>query len=140
MNSQLMQVVYISNSSRRFSDAKLADMLGDFRRNNERHNITGLLIYFKQSFLQIFEGPKESVEKLWRNIRNDERHVLVTRIHYRKIDSRMFSEWSMAFENVEHDSDVYVDGHVRLLQAERALSTNSQDEIVKLISAFKKSS
>jgi hypothetical protein len=136
MNGQLMQIAYTSNSAREFSEARLAEMLSDFRRNNERDNITGLLIYYRQSFLQVFEGPKERVEQLWRHIRNDERHVLVTRIYHRAIDCRVFGEWSMAFENLDNDVDLYLDGFTRLLSENSVNKSTPQNDIETLIKNF----
>ncbi len=136
MPNDLMQIVYTSNGTRNFSDANLADMLINFRSSNEKNGISGLLIYYKQSFLQVFEGPAAAVEQLWVNIRSDPRHVLVNKLHYRSIEQRMFGKWSMAYDNFSNAEDVFVDGFIKLLDIDNRADKVPESEVQFLIKAF----
>ncbi|MGX5201177.1 BLUF domain-containing protein [Aliikangiella sp. IMCC44632] len=98
MNINFLQKAYISVASNDYSEGELIDMLSEFKKNNERNAISGILVYFNGTFCQVFEGPSEAVEHLWNNIKQDKRHNLVTEILNRSITDRMFSNWTMAFK------------------------------------------
>jgi hypothetical protein len=98
VNHNIQQIVYISVASKDFSDNELIEMLAEFRKSNEKTKISGILVYFNGSFCQVFEGPSEKIEQLWKNIQEDKRHNLVTEIINREVADRMFSNWTMAFK------------------------------------------
>lgn len=51
---------------------------------------------------QVLEGPPKDVERLWDQIRKDERHlVLEDSIRRRCIAAREFENWSMGLDEVD---------------------------------------
>jgi Sensors of blue-light using FAD len=67
------------------------------RRKNEQLDITGCLISARTRFAQILEGPADSVAELRRCISDDYRHFGVTTIDVGQLETRRFSEWSLAY-------------------------------------------
>jgi Sensors of blue-light using FAD len=67
------------------------------RRKNEQLDITGCLISARTKFAQILEGPAEAIAELRRCISGDHRHVGVTTIDVGQLETRRFSEWSLAY-------------------------------------------
>ena len=61
-------LVYCSVATQKMTDKHLKSLLVKTRQNNQRRNITGLLLYLDPYFLQILEGDKNDVESLFHKI------------------------------------------------------------------------
>jgi len=93
----LIQLVYISRATRLMSADDLLDLLEVSRTRNSEAGITGLLVYYGETFMQLLEGDGAPVGALYdvicRDPRNTQNHVL----YESKIQVREFADWSMAF-------------------------------------------
>jgi hypothetical protein len=78
-----------------FDAAMLAGLLTTSRRNNMRDNITGALICRHDLYLQLIEGPPDSIDALYTRIATDDRHLDVMLLTVRDVAMRMFPEWAM---------------------------------------------
>jgi len=57
-----------------------------------------MMIYHRGEFVQILEGTKESVEKVYQKfISPDPRHTAINKVHENTISHRSFNQWSMGF-------------------------------------------
>ncbi len=99
--TQLYRVVYTSRNLMEGSEAELdaaiADVLATSQRNNARVGVTGALLFNKQAFAQVLEGPRAHVETTFERIQCDARHGDVTVLECAPAESRVFPNWSMAF-------------------------------------------
>ena len=93
-------LVYISFASGGLEEKELSEILELSRRNNQQLDITGLLLYAEGNIIQILEGDKDEVEALYKKIGQDERHERITRLFAGHSDSRIFTEWSMAYQRM----------------------------------------
>lgn len=68
-------------------------------QQNPRHEITGCLVYdsVRHTFIQLFEGPEEAVDQLYRNICSDTRHDNLYLLHRGTIGKRSFPDWHMRY-------------------------------------------
>lgn len=98
-------IVYTSESTSNNTDINktLNDISKKARINNKNLDITGLLFYHNQRFVQILEGNKESLEKLLKIIEKDKRHQNIERIIDEKVDKRGFKEWNMDSFNISEN-------------------------------------
>ena len=96
----MRQLLYASNTSRDVSQDVLDDILAASRRNNPRDGITGMLLYVEGGFMQVLEGGRETVNRLYARIANDPRHQDVTLLSYQEIDERRFASWTMGHVNI----------------------------------------
>ncbi|MCW2275538.1 blue light sensor protein [Rhodoblastus acidophilus] len=78
-------------------DEALRDILAAARRNNPRMGVTGALMFTADSFVQVIEGPRAAVERLFQTIRSDTRHDGATLLSFGPVAERAFPHWSMAF-------------------------------------------
>lgn len=99
----LYELLYTSTSARDMDECALLDLLIEARDINTRLEITGLLVYQQQSFLQLLEGEKEQVLDVYSRICTDSRHTDVTTVFEEGIEFRCFSDWSMAYLLREDD-------------------------------------
>ncbi len=62
---------------------------------NAALGVTGVLCVNGRTFVQVLEGGREAVNRVYTAIARDERHEDVTLIAYDRIDERRFAHWSM---------------------------------------------
>ena len=95
--NKIVQLAYCSTSNRMLTTQELDGLLSVAVSNNEKAQITGMLIYSGGSFFQWLEGPAETVDNLFKKIVLDERHRNCTVILREGATERSFSRWAMAY-------------------------------------------
>ncbi len=63
----MLSLIYVSSSTRAFSDADLVALLEQSQEKNARLDITGMLLYKDGNFMQVLEGPDDAVRQLFRD-------------------------------------------------------------------------
>ena len=124
MQSKLKRVIYVSEKTD-VSDNTLKDIIASSKKNNPEENVTGCLLSGSNSFLQLLEGPKDVIDKLYSKISKDNRHKNVVTLRYEKIDERLFLSWSMKlapFENMEWSNEDFNSGNFLNITSEEALN------------------
>jgi len=111
----LYQLIYVSSAIRSIGDPELAHILRGSRRHNLARNVTGMLLYHESLFLQVLEGPKQEVLKLYARIERDARHVNARVLHRGEIEERSFRSWSMGFYKTTASSPAELEGFMDLL-------------------------
>ncbi|MBJ6143474.1 BLUF domain-containing protein [Hymenobacter sp. BT559] len=91
-------IIYLSRASAPLSDDQLHDLLLQARTRNAALEVTGLLLYGNQQFMQVLEGEEEAVRTIYESIKGDPRHQNVTAYADKAIEQRAFEGWAMAFE------------------------------------------
>jgi hypothetical protein len=97
-------MVYVSSAVNLFSDQELEELLKTSRTKNEAVEVTGMLLYKDGNFMQLLEGPKDAVEKVFEKIEKDQRHRGIIRLLHETSADRNFGDWSMGFQKLDHDS------------------------------------
>ncbi len=93
----IVRLIYVSRMTEACDTVALHKILEISREKNVQNDITGILCYDPQYFLQCLEGPQAAVNELYANIARDDRHARVTLLEYRDAEQRHFGDWSMAF-------------------------------------------
>lgn len=96
----MITLIYGSTATSRMSDSELLEILKKARENNQKLNITGMLLYYDNNFLQVLEGEEDKVTDLFAKIRTDPRHQGVMVYVKHPISKRQFGNWEMGFVNV----------------------------------------
>lgn len=60
-----------------------------------------MLIYLPDLFIQMIEGPKAEILRLYRNIEQDNRHYRVVLLKEGPVHHRRFPDWSMGVDDHE---------------------------------------
>lgn len=100
-NSQIFQLRYISTVNDGVGVEELPRILDSARRINRRNDITGLLLFNGERFLQLLEGQEQAVRETFARISSDPRHRGVALLGTTASDCRAFAEWDMAYELVK---------------------------------------
>ena len=96
----MYSLIYRSVAIDSFDKPLIYKMLSDAREYNLAHGITGCLLYHKGQFIQLLEGEEKEVISLFNRIKLDERHASVELLEEEEIGERIFSKWSMAFQDM----------------------------------------
>ncbi|MCG8385486.1 MAG: BLUF domain-containing protein [Cytophagales bacterium] len=94
-------LIYVSQATRPFTTDELKELARMCYQNNIDRDITGMLVYLENKFLQVLEGTKEEVQGLFSSISQDPRHKKVSVLIEGEISQRNFPKWSMGFKAVD---------------------------------------
>jgi hypothetical protein len=99
----MYHLVYISQARENMTLTTLVVLLMQARALNERHQVTGALVYGAGQFMQVMEGEEAVVKDLYARVAQDARHYDVRTLAEGPIATRSFGQWSMAFGQVAAD-------------------------------------
>jgi hypothetical protein len=92
----LIRLIYVSKAV----DAQTGTLTDSILRKahawNTQNAITGVLCEGQGVFLQVLEGERSAVTRLYARIAADPRHTALELIHCESIAARRYGEWSMA--------------------------------------------
>lgn len=97
------QLMYVSAATHEVNSQVLEQILEVSRRNNPQDDVTGLLLYIDGGFLQILEGPRDSIYRVYQRIARDPRHDSHCILLDRETDCRLFPGWTMGFDRITSD-------------------------------------
>jgi len=92
-----MFLVSLTYTSEMTVNTDFTDILEVSRINNERDDITGVLLFCNNNVVQCLEGSREAVNTTYARIARDKRHQNPLLIDYRIISTRLFCKWSMGY-------------------------------------------
>jgi hypothetical protein len=91
-----VRVLYVSRSVGPQTGTVTANILADCEAHNAAHGITGVLCQGQGLYLQVLEGERAEVNRLYNRILKDPRHHDVQMLSFEEIDRRRYPGWSMA--------------------------------------------
>jgi hypothetical protein len=127
-------LVYVSTAKRLLNDDELLDILKVARAKNKENNITGMLLYSQGTFIQVLEGEKASVDRIFKNIELDNRHKNIIILINGTINERNFADWSMAFASVNANTLQEFEGFLN--PSDPNFLGNNNHTTVSMLAAF----
>lgn len=97
----LVRLLYASRPTEQNASSLVEDILKSCRENNPQHGITGVLCFSELAFLQLIEGERMAINRVYAQIVHDRRHTDVSLLHYEEITERLFGSWTMGQVNLE---------------------------------------
>jgi hypothetical protein len=97
----LVRLMYASRAAAGMGPEELSAILRQSRSANPTHGITGVLCYSEAGegregiFLQVLEGGRGAVNRLYNRIAADARHRHAELMLYEEISERRFAGWAM---------------------------------------------
>ncbi len=91
-------LIYRGTPTVNLSDEEIEALLVKARRENQAHEVTGMLLCFPKMYIQLIEGPEEKIRQLYKNIQNDKRHNNVHILKEGYEEKRFFPKWAMGFD------------------------------------------
>ncbi len=132
------QLVYVSQAVRKMSAEDLLGIQKTAKTNNAPIDVTGSLFYNGGWFLQVLEGPAQTLQALYQKIEKDPRHKNSRVLYNEPAKFRTFTRWSMNMTNLE---DRQADKYEELVEVIEAAKTDRKigaaSPAVTLLNIFK---
>ena len=96
----LVRLMYASRAVPVVDQEELLAILKKSKANNPKAGVTGVLCFSEGVFMQVLEGGRSAVNKLYNRIVADARHSDVMLLNYEEIAERRFAGWSMGQVNM----------------------------------------
>ena len=96
----LVRLMYASRAVPAIDQEELVTILKQSKANNPKAGVTGVLCFSEGVFMQVLEGGRSAVNKLYNRIVADARHSDVMLLNYEEIAERRFAGWSMGQVNM----------------------------------------
>ena len=96
----LVRMMYASRAVPAVDQEELITILRQSKANNPGIGVTGVLCFSGGIFLQVIEGGRSAVNRLYNRIAADPRHTEVEVLLYEEIGERRFASWSMGQANM----------------------------------------
>ena len=98
----MVRLLYASRADDSVNEPTLHAILKQSRAHNPEVGITGVLCFCSNAgvFMQVLEGGRSAVSRLYNKIAQDPRHSEVELLSYEEIAERNFAGWSMGQVNM----------------------------------------
>lgn len=107
----MFSLVYVSSAIKPFTQPQLLQLLAQSRADNERRNVTGMLLYKNGNFMQVLEGEESDVRGVHKKISTDMRHRGLLVLLQRHQQARDFAAWSMGFRDLSSVASLSLPGY-----------------------------
>lgn len=111
---RIRQLIYVSDLVG--DAAQLSTILESSVRHNQTDGLTGMLLYSGGNFLQVLEGPPESVQSTYNRICRDPRHKNCLVLLEQDVPERQFSRWSMGCRQLSAQDAAQFPAHAPYFQ------------------------
>ena len=98
-------LLYVSDIAEGLDASAVSDILSESRTNNNRDDITGLLIFDGQRFAQFVEGPPPPMQGLLKRLEGDVRHKNMELLWSARAAQRRFPTWRLGY--LKFDLDLF---------------------------------
>lgn len=128
-------LLYISEEISPITDVDLEIILERSRTNNQKKELTGILIKNGTFFIQLLEGKKETVEGLYKVISKDPRHTRVKTLIVFNSTNRLFPTWSMGL--VDGKTEVKkMNELIPLIHSDVLKQVSAENRIISVLKKF----
>ncbi|ABK43318.1 BLUF domain protein [Magnetococcus marinus MC-1] len=135
MLDPIFHLIYVSKTDV-LKPGDLGDILFAARKNNPPLNLTGVLIYNSDFFFQLLEGPASNVEKMYKIICDDPRHIACKTLHTYTDYHRKFTQWSMGY--IPFDEIKFEEKNPYNLESYNSVINLSPDRTLSFLNYLKK--
>lgn len=140
----MIRLSYISEYKEDLDILDLANIEVVSNYNNQKNNISGILISFGKHFYQVIEGPDEEVIKLYEKISADDRHFNIQELNREVTEKRQYPEWGMKHINLNNESEAILEpvkailssftkNYSRLKQSHDVIQTYTHSSFIEML-------
>ncbi len=133
----LLRLVYSSRATKEMSFNRVLTIIAKSRSANKARGVTGMLVYDRGVFLQVLEGPTETVQTLYASIARDPRHQELKVLLQEPTATRLFSGWSMGHSEATAQDIAGLPGMNDFFLEGRDLGDLGESQVRPLLDAFR---
>lgn len=127
-------IVYISSTP--LTEAELIRITKRSQANNRALGITGILLYFNGSVIEVLEGEREKVDSLFEIIKRDPRHHQLIKLYDQAIPCRSFSDWFVGYKTIAAKEMDQLKSLIPFMQNPTSRTHNPESVIMGLVKIF----
>ena len=121
-------ILYTSTAKGQPGELEFRHLLNQCHLNNQKQDITGLLLYYNGRFMQIIEGDKADIQALFKLICNDIRHQDVVVLEEGEQEGKNFPDWAMGFKAVSGEQNFSMPAFINLNENELIFNADSKSQ------------
>ncbi|MBX2828476.1 MAG: BLUF domain-containing protein [Flavobacteriaceae bacterium] len=125
-------IVYVSRAVKEISQEDLETLFNSTELNNQDLEITGILLYSDQTFLQVLEGEYPIIKSLYETIVEDSRHEHIVKLVDTAKGNRIFEKYKTGFSIITEKEDMT---NLKLL-IQQALDKKEHKEVAEKLNYF----
>lgn len=130
-------LIYSSKASDEMNESVLKEIMAKAEEKNKAQNITGLLVYFNGTFIQMLEGKEDDVLDTFDRIEDDSRHEQIIKLFSGNTDKRHFPNWKMSLQVVDKATFSKIGSYKSLDNGDRFLQEIDDNHIgLKMLAYF----
>jgi len=99
----LVRILYVSRAAGPQTGTVTANILAAAQAYNSAHGVSGVLCQGQGLYLQVLEGERGEVNRLYAHLLQDRRHHDVQMLAFDEIGQRRYPDWSMAHVSLPDD-------------------------------------
>jgi len=102
-----MHTIIYTSEANHSTDSQIVDLNEICKtavKNNSKNDVTGVLLFHNNHFLQVLEGKLDTIDRLLDKIRSDTRHSNLEIIYNNSIEKRNYPNWTMQFFDLSDPS------------------------------------
>lgn len=136
----MIHLIYVGSSVGTPSEQDLLDLLEQARCRNWALDVTGMLLYDCNTYMQVLEGAKKDVYRVYNSIRHDQRIERLITLVDEEITHRDFPDWSMGFKNLESQAPQELLGFSEIFsgKVDPHIAARKKELAVELLMSFAK--
>lgn len=132
---KIFHLVYRSYATKNLNQKSVTQIINTSQMHNAKTNLTGLLFYRQNTFIQLLEGEEQAVRELYEKISKDIRHYDIKILIESKSSMRIVPQWSMTY--VESASaDILVKALFEVFESMVNESPKDKNLIMPLLTKF----
>ena len=91
----MYRMIYKSKSNKVITWDEVKEIMHSSEAHNSELGVSGVLLATSSHYLQVLEGPYETVNEIFMRIVKDPRHCDIKLVSFNTIDARIFEAWGM---------------------------------------------
>ena len=91
----MYRLMYKSKSNSEITWNNVKGIMHSSDAHNRELGVSGILLATSSHYLQVLEGPYETINEIFMRIVKDDRHSDIKLVSFNAIDARLFEDWGM---------------------------------------------
>lgn len=133
----IYHLLYLSEQSSLYEEGiDLKRILEISRKHNPEEGLTGVLIKNDKFFIQLLEGDRKRVRRLYQKLLKDKRHKNAKVLMEFEDKKPIFPNWSMGYVDAATAKDVNIRKLIPLIHSETMTMNSSKEKAITILKNF----
>ncbi|NAS29513.1 hypothetical protein GTQ40_00875 [Flavobacteriaceae bacterium R38] len=127
-------ICYFSTAHPSLQQEELESLFIYSKENNQKKEVSGILVHADGNFMQVLEGDKKTINELYQKIAKDTRHSNIIKVPIVSYEHRIFEDYDYGFTII--DDRLNIEKLNKYLNWLSHYPSNEINRFVKLLQQF----